>query len=153
MLCDVDLCEPDERVLSLIKDNPGDELTCVKLHTGIYQLNHFNFHHFLDEPHVHHPVMDGPDPSKVEYWYRGSNVGVCDHWHQVLQQYPELQASNRKFVVAVTLVGKDGPWPDWAWEKWEPYIGDECPMAETIGEEPNITKVYCYAIYELKGAT
>ena len=76
------------------------------------------------------------------------NYGVCDNYQQVLDYYPELNDSNRKFVLSLCKISKkeDG---GWRWHKWGKYIGIQKSQCEYIGDEPEIKEVYVYHIYEM----
>lgn len=81
-----------------------------------------------------------------------SNYGVCDNYEQVLNQYPELQNSNKKFVVSLTPMTKSEE-PEsggWRWHKWGEYIGEQNPTHEYLYDEPEIEEVFVYHIYELE---
>lgn len=81
-----------------------------------------------------------------------SAYGVCDDYRQVLALFPELQSSERKFVMSITEIRKDKEHSPggWRWHKWGRYIGTQCPQAEYIADEPTIEKVYVYHVYELQ---
>jgi hypothetical protein len=84
--------------------------------------------------------------------YRGS-YGVCDSLQNLLDIYPELEATgegSRKFVVNMCGIAKEDQHPDggWRWHKWGAYIGAETPTCEYLYDEPVIEQVYCYHIYE-----
>ena len=77
------------------------------------------------------------------------NYGVCDNYIQILKEYPELETSNKLFVVSLSLMNKD-ICDDWRWCKWGKYIGEFNPVAEYLRDEPNINEVILYHIYEIK---
>jgi hypothetical protein len=81
-----------------------------------------------------------------------SNYGVCDNYEQVLNNYPELQNSDKKFVVSLTPMTKSEE-PEsggWRWHKWGEYIGEQHPTHEYLYDEPEIEEVFVYHIYELE---
>ena len=124
-------------MLALIGSINGNGDSNRKIQTGIYEITHFGSSSFLEDYESY------PDLSINSY-------GVCDDYQQILDQCPELQDENRKFVITLTAIIKalqpsDG---GWRWHRWGPYIGKHNPQNEYIYDEPDIDKVYVYHIYE-----
>jgi hypothetical protein len=100
-----------------------------------------------------------PYTSITEAWKHGmdfkSNYGVCDNAEQVIAKYPELETSDRKFVVILTPIIKSAQ-PSrngWRWHKWGEYIGTQEPQCEYIYDEPVIEEVLLFHIYEVEEIT
>lgn len=107
------------------------------LETGCYLIGHFGYSHFLSD-YERYPKLS-IDP-----------CGVCDSLEQLKAKCPELDNSERKFVVTLTKVRK-GDQPSeggWRWCKWGKYIGDHEIKYEYLADEKGIEKVFCYHIYE-----
>ena len=111
----------------------------------------------LDEHDCDHSVLRGLNPyPKFEHVvtpdktiYRYSQ-GVCDDLKNLLEVYPELQQSERQFVLTMQYIDA-AEQPEiygWRWYKWGEYIGEYEPKMQYIYDEPEITGVYCYHIYE-----
>ena len=81
-------------ILELIAglDNGGNAKKQIA--TGIYQIGHFGSSSFL-------PGYEGYIENLSI-----SSYGVCDNYHQILKQCPELELSNRKFLITLTPVVK-----------------------------------------------
>jgi len=108
-----------------------------ELRTGVYQVGHFGSSLFIQN-YEHYPTTTvGP-------------FGVCDSVEQLLAACPELEASDREFVVTVTAIRKADEPSDggWRWHKWGDYIGTQEPQCEYIHDEPKIEEVLCFHIYE-----
>lgn len=116
------------------------------IQTGVYQIGHFSFDEYIEEEHNHYPDLD--EFSKDIHCY-----GVCDSAEQLLKNLEEsgLIKSNRKFVIAITLIEKSEQSPSggWRWHKWGPYIGEHEITTEYLYDEEKIERVYVYHIYEL----
>jgi hypothetical protein len=97
-----------------------------------------------------------PYTSFTEAWKNGmdykSNYGVCDNVEQVMAKYPELETSDRKFVVILTPIIKatQPSQGGWRWHKWGEYIGTQEPQCEYIYNEPIIEEVLLFHIYEVE---
>lgn len=121
-------------ILNMIANgNPSRELR-----EGIYEIHHFGGSRFPGREYESYPELSiGP-------------YGVCDTVEQVLEKCPELEASNRKFVITVTPIikSKQPPEGGWRWHKWGEYIGTQDPQCEYIYDEPHIERVLCFHIYE-----
>ncbi|MCP4761907.1 MAG: hypothetical protein GY870_08995 [archaeon] len=76
-----------------------------------------------------------------------ANFGVCDNYHQILKEYPELESEDCLFIVDLSLITKKNS-PDWRWHKWGKYLGDYKPQAEYIKDE-DIEEVIIFHIYEI----
>lgn len=80
-----------------------------------------------------------------------SDYGVCDHYQQVLDLYPEMVTNTSEYFIFLTPVTKltQPSYGGWRWHKWGKYIGTQDPQAEYLADEPEIEEVYCYHIYKL----
>jgi hypothetical protein len=111
-----------------------------KIKNGVYKIGHYGSSAFLED-YEHYPELTvGP-------------YGVCDDLNQLLKACPELEGSDRKFVVTLTSVKKsDQPSEDgWRWHKWGEYIGTKNPQWEYLfNESDEIQEVFVYHIYEKK---
>lgn len=144
LIDDPNILKPDGILAFVGMMNGGES---KQLATGVYQISHFGSSDFPGRDYIDHYRFDKSyKPLSL------STFGVCDDYQQVIDQCPELQDPNRKFVVTVTEV-RSGDQPrdgGWRWHKWGPYIGTHEPQCEYLHDEEGIEKVYCYSIYERK---
>lgn len=128
-----------DAISSLIASVNGNNNLTTKIKEGVYQIGSFGGTHFLPD-YEHYPELSiGP-------------YGVCDNPDQILAACPEIEASDRKFLITITPVEKcnEPDWGGWRWHKWGDYIGTQTPTHEYLYDEPIIDLVYCYHIYEKK---
>ena len=80
------------------------------------------------------------------------DYGVADSWEQILEKWPFLAYSKRKFLIEVHWVYKqDQPeHQGWRFHKNGEYIGDAMITHEYLADEPTVDKVLCFSIYEIK---
>ena len=148
MLKDISACLLTSRLLSMISQVVDGHMDYAQsLRTGIFLISHFGSSDLLKgwEHHPEFPDIDTDEGSQ----YRGSH-GVCDNVDQVLKRYPELESSERQFIVTLTAIER-GTQPSsggWRWHKWGDYIGVQKPEHEYIYDDRHIDKVYCFHIYE-----
>lgn len=109
-----------------------------RLRQGVYQIGHFNLNHILEE------YDEYPDLNGINCY------GVCDSVEQLLEACPELETSQRRFVVSITPVVRADQDPEWGWRwhKWGPYIGNHQPQHEYLYDEVGIEAVYVYQVFE-----
>lgn len=134
MLIDEPSALEQDAILSLVS-GPSQPLRIEK---GCYLIGHFGSSHFLQE------YKEYSDDLSVDPF------GVCDSLQQLKAACPELEGSQREFVVTLTEVRKDEQ-PDeggWRWKKWGPYIGEHEITTEYLRDEEHIDRVFCYHIYE-----
>lgn len=155
------LVDDDERILGADNDPIlriiGGGKDTTKLATGIYEMHHFGGSHFPGEGYIE-PFMSAwriKDPEEREAYLQKhrlsiNSYGVCDDYQQVIDQCPELQDPNRRFVICVTPIvrAEQSPTGGWRWHKWGPYIGKHEPQYEYLYDEKGIEKVFVYHIYE-----
>lgn len=134
----------DDPILSLIASMNKNSVQGIELQPGIYEIGHFGSSSSL-RSFNHYPEFE----KLKEDEYRGC-YGVCDSVENLLAVFPELEASEREFVVRLTPVLKENQSASggWRWHKWGDYIGSQEPECEYLYDEPKIEKVYCYHIYE-----
>lgn len=112
---------------------------------GFY-ITHLNFNHqveteIIDEYPFHLTAGDDHRPS----------FGVCDYPEQVIEKFPTIKRSQRKFFITFSPIGKEEQ-PEkggWRWKKWGPYIGEKEPQEEYLYDEPEIEKVYTFHVFEV----
>lgn len=76
--------------------------------------------------------------------------GVCDYPDQLIEKFPVIETSEKKFIVTFGKLEKENEVPNnWRWHKWGPYIGEQDPQCEYLYDEPVIETVYLYHIYEV----
>lgn len=138
MLIDEPRCLKPDALLLLIGAMNGDG-TNRRIQQGVYEISHFGSSDFL---------RDYDDMAELSV----NSYGVCDSAAQLLAACPELEKSDRRFVVTLTSVKKaDQPdWGGWRWHKWGPYIGTQNPQYEYLYDEPDIDEVWVYHIYEAR---
>ena len=124
-------------ILRIIAEACGHFETSREIRKGIYEIGHFGSSSFL----------------KGYEQYPGLSInayGVCDSVEQILAACPELENSDRKFVVTVTPIIRDQEPKQggWRWHKWGPYIGTKKPQHEYLCDETDIDKVLVFHIYE-----
>lgn len=120
---------------------------------GIYNvpsLYKFNFSILLDIHGINYQNLTRIWDSKLEKETLG--YGVCDNYEQILNHFPELINSKKKYIVALSKVTKgiEGSPFAWRWHKWGRYIGEQKPTTEYLYDEPVIEEVYVFRIYEIK---
>ena len=124
-------------ILEIVAALSGRITKPKKLRDGVYEIGHFGSSQFMIG------YKEYPETTVGAY-------GVCDSVEQLLSACPELEAPGREFVVTVTTIRKEDQ-PDsggWRWHKWGEYIGTQNPQREYIRDEPIISKVLCFHIYE-----
>lgn len=148
-----------DSVLSRTAKHEGKNSSVVEERVGIYQVTHFGSTHFL-RAWEHYPLfysleVNANMPAHMkESSYDGlvdrNPYGVCDNADQLLKHFPELEASDRQFVVTLTEIRKDEQPRNggWRWHKWGPYIGNHTPEHEYLYDEEDIDVVFVYHIYE-----
>lgn len=126
-----------DSIYDMIASLHGNDPTPKEIQPGVYEIGHFGGTSFLGEFERY------PDLEISPY-------GVCDNINQLLTACPELETSDRKFVIALTSVQrkKQSSEGGWRWHKWGPYIGKQNPQCEYLYDEPEIEEVFCYHIYE-----
>lgn len=122
----------DPILCALAEGKPGQELR-----PGVYEIHHFGGSHFLRDYDSWPETTVGP-------------YGVCDNLDNLLEKCPELENSDRQFVVTLTRIRKDDQPPEggWRWHKWGGYIGSQDTQCEYLYDEPEIDEVLCFHIYE-----
>jgi hypothetical protein len=126
-------------ILKLVAEVNGRTRPSQELVTGIYEIPHFG-------------SSDWPQGVKRdEHNFINAKRGVCDSWEQVVEHH-RLGEDIRKFVVTLTPIDRatEPPSGGWRWHKWGPYIGTQKPQCEYLYDEPLITRVYVYAVYEVE---
>jgi len=121
-------------VLGMLNGEPKTK----RIRTGVYEIGHFGASNFLREyKHFPEDMAVGP-------------YGVCDSVEQLLEKCPELEKSDRKFLITLTRIHRDSQPAEggWRWHKWGEYIGAQKPSCEYIHDEPEIKQVFCFHIYE-----
>lgn len=127
-------------ICAMIAKINGNTTKIKQLADGIYEIGHFSF--------------DSCMPFRITFEEQypalsGCSYGVCDHFEQILEVYPELQDPNRRFCISVTpILRKNQPSEGgWRWCKWGNYIGEHKPQHEYLYDE-KIDGVLVYHIYE-----
>ena len=148
MLKDINACLLTSRLLSMVSQIVDGHVDYAQtLRTGIFQISHHGSSDLL-KGWEHRPEF--PDLDTDEGSIYRSAVGVCDSLDQVLKHYPELEASERQFIVTLTAVTRDTQPRSggWRWHRWGDYIGTLKPKNEYLYDDTHIDKVYCFHIYE-----
>jgi hypothetical protein len=117
------------------------------LRPGVFQISHFSSNDLLKE-WEHYPEF--PDVDTDEGSIYRSSRGVCDNVDQVLRLYPELESSERQFIVTLTAIER-ATQPrsgGWRWSKWGEYIGTQKPENDYIYDDRHIDGVHVFHIYE-----
>ena len=148
MLKDISPCLLTSRLLSMVSQVvDGHVDSAQSLRPGIFLISHFGSSDLLKD-WEHYPEFPDIDTDEGAQ-YRGSR-GVCDNVDQVLKRYPELEASERQFIVTLTAIerGRQPASGGWRWSKWGAYIGTQNPQHEYLYDDRHIDKVYVFNIYE-----
>jgi len=117
----------------------GNDFTPEVLKEGIILISHFNVNLYLEN----YKKGIGNNLSINEY-------GVCDNYMQILEQCPELNDTDRTFLITLTPVKRENQ-PEsggWRGHKWRSYIGSKNPQYEYLYDEDGIDEVFVYQIYE-----
>lgn len=144
MLCDVVIPKGLDPILTMIAEVNENSVFVKQLATGVYEDGSFNF-----DNRVKGQVRDyikSIDEGDFQ------ENGVCDNYQQILEKWPEIEASAQKFVISVTPVLKEHQDAEggWRWYKWGDYIGTGTPTTEYLYDEPLFEEVLCFHIYELR---
>lgn len=134
---------PDPMLVLLASMN--GKTAAKHLQQGVYEIGHFGCTGFPGPDYKDwYADLDDVRTETIN-WY-----GVCDSVEQLLAKYPELEASERQFLVTVHPLKKSEQSPDggWRWHKWGEYIGTQEPLREYLYDEPVIEEVMVYQIYE-----
>lgn len=76
--------------------------------------------------------------------------GVCDHWEQITAKWPQIESSERQFIIAVQEIRREHQGPGgWRWHKAGEYIGTRNPEREYLHDEPEIDAVLSFVILEI----
>lgn len=105
-------------------------------HTGVY----------INRNDVYDIVMNKTPWKSFDY-------GVCDDYTQVLEKYRDKIKSDKEYVIVLQVIHKQGQSSlnGWKWSKHGPYFGKQKQEAEYLFDEPMITEVYEYSIFEVGG--
>lgn len=91
------------------------------------------------------------ETGKLDFPGYVADYGVADSYEQVLDKYPHLAASDRKYLLRVITLRKEDEEPGgWRWHKWGAYIGVQEPQTEYLYDEPVIDQVVLWHVYEVK---
>ncbi len=134
-------------ILNSISSRYGNS-GCAKIRTGVYHIGHWNFDSLINDVMSTHPQLM---PYEEVPWY--DCYGVCDSPDQFMETVgAKLEADKeRKYCVSlVRLLKSEQETPGgWRWHKWGPYIGKQDPQCEYLYDEPVITEVWTYHVYEM----
>lgn len=79
------------------------------------------------------------------------DYGVADTYQQVVEKYPQLVESDRKYLLWFVTLLKEHETPGgWRWEKWGEYIGTQNSEAEYLHDEPEIEQIILWHVCEVK---
>lgn len=108
--------------------------------------NHPHVGVYINRNDVYNIVMNKTHWKSFDY-------GVCDNYTQVLEKYKEKIKSDKEYVIVLQVIHKQGQSSlnGWKWSKHGPYIGIQKQEAEFLFDEPRITEVYEYSIFEIGG--
>lgn len=123
----------------------SDWTRTFRVDVGLYKTDTWNPEFQVEEELKSAGLYDEP----VYYSY----YGVCDSPIQLLEKFGKLiNESNKKYVIFFVLIKKEdlSEYDDWRWNKWGPYVGNQSPQSEYLFDEPIITEIYTYHIYEVQ---
>lgn len=137
-----------------------------RLASGVYRAGFdFNFRHDLDACGYtvnYFPFSDlwkevfaaGPDSDREAARQAAldapADYGVCDHWEQIIERWPQIVSSPRRFVIGLTEVRReDESEGGWRWHKWGEYIGTFEHQREYLYDEVGIDSVWTFEIVEV----
>jgi hypothetical protein len=149
MLVDIP-SQRSNQILDVVAALSGGVSGAIAERKGIYRIGHFGSSDWPGPRNQweHYPEFPDVDTNEGAK-YRGC-YGVCDTVEQVLALYPELENSERKFVVTLTEIRRayQDPSGGWRWHKWGDYIGTHDIQHEYLYDEEGIEAVLVYHIYE-----
>lgn len=166
---EMDMSHP---VFSSVKELNGNKdiqkmLLTREIEPGIYETIGHNFNHsvsfFSDHEVIDNYQMinrrtglsfdDRNMTIKDIDWENCVNpYGVADNIKQIKDYFKCLEESAQEFIISVTEIRKEEQSSEggWRWHKWGKYIGVQNPQYEYIYDEPEIQKVYCFHVYQVK---
>lgn len=106
-----------------------------RIREGVYLFGHLN-------PHLQMPLI------RSQYW-----AGVCDDPFQWLHRFgPALERSTTFYTATFTRIAREEQpaTEGWRWHKWGQYVGNQTPTTEYLYDEPEISAVYVFNIYEVE---
>lgn len=118
----------------------GSNRSSRRIATGLYENAHWNFGDTLADTWNDYPELGEFGP-----------YGVCDSPEQFMEKMGAILAnSQRRFVVSFVHLHKSDQSPKggWRWHKWGEYIGNQSPRCEYLYDEPEISEVWTFHVYE-----
>lgn len=123
-----------------------------KAHTGIYFAD-FNFNTDIELFSNYEIKEDtysfSPKTLKelVNYENSRQNYGICNNYKEILNEYPELETSNKKFIVSIFEISETKEFHEGEikWHKYGKYIGNE-----SESERLENRNIFIYNIYEVE---
>ena len=80
------------------------------------------------------------------------DFGVADNIRQIVDYY-NSRGFKGNHVIFIRKITKDSDpeaaFSGWRWHKWGKYIGTQHPQCEYLNDEPEITEVLCFSIYQV----
>lgn len=76
------------------------------------------------------------------------DYGVADNIEQILEYYNNNPMFNGNHVIFIHTIRKNYN-GGWRWHKWGQYIGTQNPKCEYLDDEPEISEVLIYSIYQV----
>lgn len=122
----------------------GSSPTPRKIATGLYMSTHWSFEHATPDVVEQYPEIEGLENA----------FGVCDSPSQFMTKFGELlEKDPRRFAVSFVKISRADQSPDggWRWHKWGPYVGAQTPTTEYLYDEPLISEVHTFHVYEVRG--
>ena len=153
----------DNRDLMRLKKLNFDKIFKPTEYTGVYACHGTEslIHDWCKQTPVYYKFFkkarkmreNGTDSAEIAKAKRNAwDFGVADNIEQIIDYYNSRDFKGNH-VIFINKVTKD-PDPEatfsgWRWHKWGRYIGTQHPQCEYLNDEPDITEVLCFSIYQV----
>lgn len=104
--------------------------------TGIYIVEDYNDHHYIDS------ITDHTIKDKYNW-----NFGVCDNATQIIDNF--TLSENAIVLMCPVFKADQSEMGGWRWKKWGKYYGIHQRKHEYLYDEEDIEMIYCFHIYEI----
>jgi len=162
-------CDPTHEFWKESYSEPTEIDHILQEAKGVYLVSTLNFEHTIESNTANE--LDGGaygmfDINTGEYTTNREKIlekmvegvklsdgyGICDNYEQVLERYPFINFSDKKYVLVLSPIFKKHQ-PEnggWRWHKWGEYIGTHDIKHEYLYDEEGIEHVFVFHLYALK---